>query len=101
MKTYNVITDFGIKELTIIAKKLIQNELFAISKVPVKYMNSEEPLYIKKIVHIKSGTPIASGFIKFSDKDSAKEILEKASLFLSSYDAVKFSTEINKYTLIN
>lgn len=100
MKQIKAITDFGIKEVRVIgAKKEIAGELWAVCEVPTKYMNAEEPLMMRRVLHYKTGANIPVRGMPH--KAPAKDYLREASYFLSKIPEDAIKKEVSKYEQIN
>lgn len=100
MKTINVITDYGIKPCKAIGKpQEIRGELWQVCEVPVKYMNCQEPLLLRKIVHFKTGgnLPIRG----MSYKATVKDFVQDATYFLNKIPEDAFKKEISSREVIN
>lgn len=100
MKTIKAITDFGEMQVkTIGGKREIFGEMWVVADYPVKYMNSPEPLYLKKVLHYSTGMnlPIKS----MPHNAPAKDYLGEAEHFLKSIPADAIKSEISKFEVIN
>lgn len=99
-KSILVITDFGLTECKPIKKKIINGEAFAVAMAPQKYMNLEEPLYMKRVVHIATGAKMPASRL-LSTKATAKQHLQEAENFINRLAPGQLTEELSKYEVIN
>jgi hypothetical protein len=100
MKHIKAITDFGVMDVrTIGTKKEIAGELWIVANVPVKYMNSPDPLMIRKVLHYPTGAslPIKS----MPHNAPAKDYLGEAEYFLKQFPTEATKKEVSKYETLN
>lgn len=100
MKTIKAVTDFGIKDVRKIgAIKEIFGELWIVAEVPTKYMNCEQPLMIRKVLHYNTGRslPIKS----MPHNAPAKDYLGEAEYFLKNIPIEAIKKELSPLEKIN
>ena len=99
MKTIKVISD-KIREAKIIGKPVeIFGEKFVCVDYPSPYMNSEELVYTRRVVHYKTGRYIPISGHHY--KATAKDLLNNASNFLQKIGQDNVINEVNKFNAIN
>jgi hypothetical protein len=99
MKTIKVETPNKVKDARIIGKPIeIYGQKFACVDYPEQYMNLEEPLYLKRVVHVASGLKLG---IDTSQKAPAKQHLADVVSFLTNLGEEMVLAEISKYPIIN
>jgi hypothetical protein len=98
-----IFTSFGQKEVKIKKQFDILDEKFCIVDFPFKYMNSEEPMEMRCVVHYKTGQAIH--FLKAHHRQTLKDF-EKESI-IKLHDLVKqngeekFREELNRFEVLN
>lgn len=100
MRTIKVITDYGIKDCRTIGRpNEIKGELWQLCEVPVKYVNCEEPLMIRKVIHLKTGgnLPIRG----HSHKSTVKDFMADAAYFLNKIPDDTIKKELSSREVIN
>lgn len=99
-KEINVITEFGVKPCKAIGKAAeIRGELWQVCEVPVCYMNSPEPLLLRKVVHYKTGGTLPLKGVRHNA--TAKDYISHAETFLSRIPDNAIKSELNSRETIN
>jgi hypothetical protein len=100
MKTIKVITDSPVKEAKIIGKPVeIMGETFACVNYPAQYMNASEPVYVRRVVHVKTGMCIP--IFNMPSKAPAKDFLTEANHFLNNIGLNIVQNEVKRFETIN
>ena len=100
MKTIKVISDFGITEAKTIGKpKTLFGEQWVLVEYPCKYMNAKEPVFIRKIVHIKTG--MALPIFNMHYKAPQKDFFNEAYNLLTKIGEQAIHNEVSKYNILN
>ena len=98
-----IATSFGIKEVKIKKQFDILDEKFAIVDFPFKYMNKEEPLEMRCVVHYKTGKAIHS--LKAHHRQTLKDFQEESIIelhdLLKRIGEEKFREELKKFETLN
>ena len=101
MKPINVVTSAGIKSL--VPKKRFSHLGFdfAIVEKPEWYLNSTEPMYLKRVIEVKTGMEIP--VYNLQRKDTLKSIMDKTIDLLDSFvdRGANLMHEISQYETIN
>lgn len=96
-------TYFGTQETKIKRQFDVAKEKFCIIDFPFKYMNAEEPVNVKTVVHYKTGQVIYH--IKAQRRETLKSFLiraeEAVQNLLSLRGEKEFKAELDKFETIN
>jgi hypothetical protein len=100
MKTIKVNCEFGLMEAkTIGTVKQILGKKWIVVNYPCRYMNAEEPLFMRRVVNYETGGSLP--IYNMPSKAPAKDFLTEAENFLSRIGKEVIEKELSKYPILN
>ena len=100
MKTIKAVTDFGVLDVKLKRGSAdILGHTWVIGYVPTRYMNSEEPLIMTRVIHYGTGRNLDLPGVSF--RATNKELFDAAERLLLSIGEERVKQELAKYEIIN